>query len=160
MMPAPQTVDNNRPVIIMFSPEGRIERTQYYLGTTDNPVVSSEPVVENVYLLVGPNVPAPPPAMTDPTLTTAGWNTAATDEEKQRLREPINWLRGDSRWLVIGAATGRVATMENAFVDPLAVLNPPLQPFITAAAPSEEMRANQIVAARQFTRDMVQMGGR
>jgi type II secretory pathway pseudopilin PulG len=152
----PQTVDNNRHVTIMFTPEGRVERTHYYLGPNTAPVLSSEPVVENLYLLVGPNVPAPPPADADPTLKSADWSAAVTDEEKQRLREPINWLRGDSRWVVIGAATGRVATIENTFVDPESLFG--IGTFATM--PEEDKRSMQILAARQLTREMTQMGGR
>ncbi len=40
-----------------------------------------------------------------------------TPEEQDKLREPINWLNGSSRWVVIGSQSGRVVTVENAHVD-------------------------------------------
>jgi type II secretory pathway pseudopilin PulG len=156
----PDVYDNADDVLVMFTPEGRVERVRYNLSDDPgSPILFDQPVIDNIYLLVGPNVPAPPPPATDKTLTSSGWSSAATDEEKQRLRDPINWLRGDSTWLVIGAATGRIATIENTFVDPLAVFGE-LLPFSAAAQPSEEMRSNQIVAARRFTKSMEQLGGR
>jgi prepilin-type N-terminal cleavage/methylation domain-containing protein len=154
--PPTNVVDNAGNVVIMFTPEGRVDEVRYEHNCGCTP---DSAVADNVYLLVGPNVPAPPPAADDKTLTATGWGSAASDEEKSRLRAPINWLRGDSTWLVIGSATGRIATIENTFVDPLAVFGE-LLPFGTASQPSEEMRANQIVAARRFTRDMRQLGGR
>jgi hypothetical protein len=51
-------------------------------------------------------------------------------------------------------------TIENAFVDPLQVLTlgmgqtPPISPG------TELMRNGQIIAAREFTREMSQLGGR
>ena len=75
------------------------------------------------------------------------------------MKEAVNWLRGESRWIVIGSQSGRVVTVENAFVDPQAVLTirrqmPPLP------EQSEAIRNEQIKAAREFAREMVQVGGR
>ena len=94
----------------------------------------------------------------DPTLNSSTSVAAATtDEERaEASKEPINWLSGDSRWIVIGSQTGRVVTIENAFVDPGAR-------SANQSATStldEEMRTAQILAAREFTREMGQVGGK
>jgi type II secretory pathway pseudopilin PulG len=151
-----KVLDNDKDVVIMFSPEGRVSRVRVDLWPGGTGVLDAR-VVDNVYLLVGANIPQPPVFSRDPTLTTAGWNAARTDEEKRMLRDPLNWLRGDSLWIVLGAASGRVATIENNFVDPLLVFTPPMP--LSATEPSEQMRSNQIIYARQFTRDMRQLRG-
>jgi hypothetical protein len=156
--------DNSEGVIIMFAPEGRIARVSYSqlpLNSSDEPETFDKPVVDNVYLLVGrrENIPAPV-ANADPTLSSSGFSAATSDEERDKLRKPLNWLSGHSRWVVIGSQTGRIATIENAFVDvPGVIANPP-QPFPTASQSTEEMRAAQILAAREFTHEMAQVGGR
>jgi prepilin-type N-terminal cleavage/methylation domain-containing protein len=142
-------VDNADDVIIMFAPEGRVSRVMFL----QNNGVFDGPVVENIFLLVGPNVPPPPPVADDPTLSVAGWGAAATDADKERLRGPVNWLRGDSQWVAIGAASGRIATMNNSFVDPAAIV-------MTFGTPDELARNAQILAAREATRTMSQLGGR
>jgi hypothetical protein len=57
--------------------------------------------------------------------------------------------------VVIGSQTGRIATIENAFVDVPGVIANSGFPQST-----EQMRAAQILAAREFTREMGQVGGR
>jgi hypothetical protein len=53
---------------------------------------------------------------------------------------------------VIGSQTGRIATVENAFVN--------LDTVSAMGTPSEQMRNQQILDAREFTREMSQAGGR
>lgn len=152
--------DNSEGVIIMFAPEGRVERVSY----SQYPNVAEafdQPVVDNIYLLVGrrENIAAPDAAV-DPTLNSSEWAKATSDEDRAKLRQPLNWLGGSSRWVVIGSQTGRIATIENAFVDPAAVMANPQAPFTGASQSTEEMRAAQILAAREFTREMAHVGGR
>ena len=99
-------------------------------------------------------------ATADHTLNSAAWANATTDEARAKLRQPINWLGGNSRWIVIGSQSGRIATIENTFVDPGIVMANPQVPFNGAVESTEEMRAAQILAAREFTREMAQVGGR
>jgi hypothetical protein len=87
-------------------------------------------------------------------------NAATTDEQKAKLKEPLNWLSGDSRWVVIGSQSGRVATIENANIDLADVLSTPPMPVNTATAGTEAMRTGQIIEAREFTHEMKQQGGR
>jgi hypothetical protein len=150
----PTQVDNRDNVILMFAPEGRIERVRYSLAPVGG--YFDQPVVDNVYVLVGPNVPAPPALDSDPTIDANKWTLLGTDEEKQRAREPINWLRGDATWLVVGATTGRVVTNENGFVNP----EPVMMSLGNPNPPTEDVRSGQIVAARRFARGMEQVGGR
>jgi hypothetical protein len=147
--------DNSQGVQILFTPEGRVARVSY----SQLPIDSDEsetfdkPVVDNIFLLVGKreNVPAPP-ADVDPTLDTVKINAATTDEARQRLKEPINWLGPESRWVVIGSQSGRVVTIEKGFVE--------LLPVAIFSGNFEEKRNQQILAAREFTREMAQLGGR
>jgi len=134
------------------------------------PIASGEadtfdkPVVDNVYLLIGrrENIPAPDAtnSTADPTLKLTEWQKAADDEARDKLRKPLNWLGGSSRWIVIGSQSGRVATIENAFVDVPGVIASPQPPFTGIPESTEQMRAAQILAAREFTREMSQVGGR
>ena len=71
---------------------------------------------------------------------------------RREMKEAVNWLRGDSRWIAIGAQSGRVVTVENAFVNPWQIPIGSLLP--------EEYRNAQIQMAREFAREMTQTGGR
>jgi type II secretory pathway pseudopilin PulG len=153
----PGVHDNPYPVLIMFAPEGRISRVYFNRtpGNSGNPLPPfDQPVVDNVYLLVGrvESVPAPP-AGDDPTLDASTVSAATTDLQRQEMREPINWLRDESRWIVLGPQSGRIVTIENAFVDLAPIAN-------MTAKTSEERRNEQIRAARELTREMAQLGGR
>jgi hypothetical protein len=153
----PNMNDNSDPVTIMFAPEGRVSRVTFsQLPINQRPPESpefDEPVAENVFLLVGQRAKIPaPPTGNDPTLDSAATDAAATDQQRQELRRPINWLSGDSRWVVIGAQSGRIATIRNALVD--------LGVVTTMGSPSEMLRTEQIRKAREFTRDMIQEEGR
>jgi hypothetical protein len=154
-------VDNDAPIFIMFTPEGRLSRVTYSTvattGTTalPNQKFDQKAVVDNVFLLVGrrENIPAPPTFGTnpDPTLNPNSWTTATT-EQRAKMREPINWLSGESRWVVVGAQSGRIVTIENGFGEP--------SPETFLPALPEERRNQQILAAREFAPEMSQLGGR
>jgi prepilin-type N-terminal cleavage/methylation domain-containing protein len=161
----PDLNDNSQGIIILFTPEGRVARVSYsqqppdssdILDSSSQPVPYDQSVVDNVFLLVGKreNIPAPP-ATTDPTLDPTEVAKATTDEARAKLREPINWLSTNSRWIVIGSMSGRVVTIENGFVD--------LNQITTLSTPppsTEELRTEQVLAAREFTQEMANVGGR
>jgi hypothetical protein len=162
-------VDNDLPIFIMFAPEGRIARVTFSWSTSPSTsVVTNEKfdraVAENVFLLVGRRENSPPAAVAnDPTLSTAGLTPQGApnrDQAMQELKEPINWLNGDSRWLVLGAQSGRIVTVENAFVDPLTLIQENANGPTPFAQSSEPMRSAQIIAAREFAPEMSQLGGR
>jgi type II secretory pathway pseudopilin PulG len=149
-------VDNSDPIIIMFTPEGSVERVQFNqsnVGISEAPEIFDAHTVSNLYLLIGRRENAPPPAA-DATVdkTLDPMYPSLTDQQKQEVKETVNWLRGESRWIVIGSQSGRVVTVENAFVDPGQFL-PPMEP-------EDIIRARQIDASREFAREMVQVGGR
>lgn len=152
-------VDNGDPVIVMFTPEGSVERLRLNAKDVEytveaNPApdeIYDERPTSNIYLLVGRRENAPPPLLEDDVTLTAAF-PGLTDQQKQEAKETVNWLRGESRWIVIGSQSGRVATVENAFVDP--------GQFLPSNPPKDLMRAQQINAAREFAREMVQAGGR
>jgi len=150
-------VDNSQNVIIMFAPEGGISRLSFNEKPADNATdeMFDSPVAENLYLLVGKreNIPAPP-LNTDPSLQSSTLAATATDEQRSELREPINWLNGTSRWVVVGPQSGRIVTIENGFVDFSTMLT------TLATPPTGDDRNTQIAAAREFTREMAQLGGR
>ena len=81
-----------------------------------------------------------------------------TNTELEELKTSINWLNPESRWVVIGAQSGRVVSPENAFVDPNSVLAvaPTGTPPISEA--SQQLRNLQIYRAREFAREMTQSG--
>jgi hypothetical protein len=150
--------------LIMFAPEGRVSRLTYSFDPPndgfENPPTSTfdQPIVDNVFLLVGKreNCPPKPVSGSDRDLTlTSGDMTGKTDEQMRDLKKGDNWLRGESRWIVIGSQSGRVVTIENAYVDPriLAANNSGIQG-------SEQLRNKQILAAREFVKEMKQLGGR
>jgi prepilin-type N-terminal cleavage/methylation domain-containing protein len=152
-------VDNSRPVIIMFTPEGRIARVSFNRSATTSTSAFSadrfdESVVDNVFLLVGrrENIPTPDADTADPTLNPTKLDAATTEEQRAELRKPINWLNGESLWVVIGSQSGRVVTVENSFVN--------LADFAPTPFANEDKRNGQILAAREFTREMSQLGGR
>jgi hypothetical protein len=154
-----QRVDNRFDVTIMFAPEGRIARVAYSLEADRESEVETfdEPVVDNVYLLVGRpasiQAPAIRPNNNDPTLAALPPAGSPGSEEKlQEMRDSINWLNGNSRWVVIGAQSGRVVTVENGFVD--------LYANAALGGDPGDRRNAQILAAREFTREMSQLGGR
>jgi hypothetical protein len=151
----PNETDNAANVFILFAPEGRVARVTFSLASPNDTTVEffDKPVYDNVFLLVGKreNVPAPA-ANNDPTLNTSDLANAATDEERAAIREPVNWLNGLSRWIVIGSQSGRIVTVENAAVN--------LELIASLQGVAEEKRNHQIRAAREFTREMSQLGGR
>jgi type II secretory pathway pseudopilin PulG len=151
-------VDNSQPIFIMFTPEGRVARVTF--SWSMSPSATSLPndkfdqaVVDPVFLLVGRRENAPPVASAnDPTLDSAWSNPTLSDQQRAEMRAPINWLNGDSRWLVIGSQSGRVVTVENGFVGAsVDILGQPLP---------EDRRNRQILAAREFAPEMSQLGGR
>jgi type II secretory pathway pseudopilin PulG len=147
----PNKHDNPSGVIIMFAPEGSVSRVYFDRQPLD--LAFDDPVANNLFLLVGRRdiIPAPPVG-SDKTLDSAAITSLVTDQQRQAAREPINWLRGESRWIVIGAQSGRVVTTENAFV--------PLFDTTSYGANLDLARNEQIRQAREFAREMTQMGGR
>jgi hypothetical protein len=140
----------------MFAPEGRVERLAFNENVLPSTleVPFNAPVVDNVYLLLGKRENIPPAVASDATLNAAQWNALTTDEQRIEKKEPINWLLGQSRWIVIGSQSGRVVSIENAAVDPAAVLS------LTGTFTLEQRRSQQILAAREFTYEMANVGGR
>jgi hypothetical protein len=164
-----QGVDNSDDILIMFAPEGRVSRlalNQNGLPITPPKPPFDEPVVDNIFLLVGKRENAPPPPVSgtphDPTLVSAEM-MGKTDAQMKDLKKAVNWLRGESRWVVIGSQSGRVVTVENSYVDPRAIIN--TKPG-TVSESTEELRTLQIIGtsqtpgAREFIKEMKQLGGR
>jgi hypothetical protein len=157
-------VDNADGIMLMFSPEGRLSRVTYCVDPEDGDaapgILFDQPVVDSVYLLVGRRDKITPEVSRDPTLDPPQVSAAVTDDQKNRLREPINWLSDTSRWIVIAPQTGRITTIENGYVD----LAASIQKFVNATPPvspkSEELRTAQILEAREFTREMGLLRGR
>lgn len=155
-------VDNGDGIVIMFTPEGAVERLRLNTQNVAEPGLSNPPPAElyderttsNIYLLIGRRENSPPPALaSDVTLDPMAWANLKTEEQQQEAKETVNWLRGESRWIVIGSQSGRVATVENAFVNP--------GQFLDVTTDTKEVRrARQINAAREFARELTQVGGR
>jgi type II secretory pathway pseudopilin PulG len=165
----PKVHDNAEDILIMFAPEGRVSRLAYSLDppdTLESPPTSTfdQPVVDNIFLLVGRRENCPPPAVgNDPTLDSSKLPASGAlnrDATIKDMKKPVNWLRGESRWVVIGSQSGRVVTIENSFVDPAAVITTYIaSPYLLTNA-TEQMRSAQILTAREFVKEMKQLGGR
>jgi hypothetical protein len=155
----PNEVDNSLGVIIMFTPEGRVARVQYS-EMPFHAVPFDQPVTDSIYLLLGKRENIPAPLDDDDITLSSDFGTLNTEEKRAEAKAGINWLSGDATWVVIGSQSGRVATVENAAVDPLTVIND-TSAFPPSAPESDElMRTRQILAAREFTRETSQIGGR
>ena len=154
-------VDNDQDILIMFAPEGAVSRLNFsHIPYSD--VSYDQRPVQNMCLLVGKRENCPPTAVAgDKTLSSAtlpASGSANRDTILADLKKQVNWLRGESRWIAIGSQSGRVVTVENASVDPLSVINDPKN---SGDPPSTELLRNaQIQAAREFVREMKQLGGR
>ena len=161
----PNIRDNADTIVILFAPEGSVSRVSYSVLPPDpfeDPTVTKfdQPVTDNVFLLVGRRDIIPAPALLqDKTLASSTLPAPAApnrDQLMEELRDPVNWLRGESRWIAIGPQSGRVVTTENAAVDPLVIINKFVPPLSES---SNVLRNEQIKAAREFARQMSQMGG-
>ena len=154
-------VDNDQDILIMFAPEGAVSRLNFSHKPFSDLLYDQRPV-QNMCLLVGKRENCPPTAVAgDKTLSSAtlpASGSANRDTILADLKKQVNWLRGESRWIAIGSQSGRVVTVENASVDPLSVINDPKN---SGDPPSSELLRNaQIQAAREFVREMKQLGGR
>jgi prepilin-type N-terminal cleavage/methylation domain-containing protein len=158
-----QTIhDNDQPVVVMFNPEGKVAKLRFNkdfqprANVIDNPPnVFEQPVVEDLYLLVGRRGAIPAPALNvDASLDATRLAPATTDEQRARIREPINWLTPTSQWVVIGSQSGRITTIPIGLVDPWALSTT----FGTRT--KEELRVEQIVSAREFVRGTTRETGR
>ena len=157
----PAGPNNASDIIVMFSPEGTIQQSYLNLGPRSDDGVDSDDqsgdtddlitrtaVSSDLFLLVGlrENQPAP---------QTDFGSFSGTEAELQSAKSEINWLNGDSRWVVVGAQTGSLTTAENAFVDP--------RQYAQGTMDNAELsrrRGLEVRAAREFARQSVGMGGR
>ena len=162
-----QPVDRNNnqsPVMILFTPEGTVLRVVLNVGPGLSDLsrfpdeIISDPIVSSIFLLIGPRENIPVAQLTsDNTLKTVGMNQL-TNTELEELKTSINWLNPESRWVVIGAQSGRVVSTENAFVDPNSVLAVATTGTPPISEASQQLRNLQINAAREFAREMTQAG--
>ena len=84
--------DNSEGVIIMFAPEGRVSRVSYSQspGTADP---FDRAVVDNVYLADWPaEIGAAGCRGPIPRWKVRECTAATTDEQRAKLRQPLNWL--------------------------------------------------------------------
>jgi prepilin-type N-terminal cleavage/methylation domain-containing protein len=150
------TRNNDDPIYVMFSPEGRIESVRLNRGGDGSTAAKdfrTARLTSNLSLLVGARENMP----VDTTLDSTGM----TDEnEIEELKNKVNWLNLESRWVNIGGQSGSVTTTENAFVDPLAAAAEAvdLDGQGTGIDPLD-IRREQIRRARAFAREMTREGG-
>ena len=151
--------DNSEDVFIMFAPEGRVSRVSFTLDPipSNSLPLYDQSVVENLYLLVGRRENVPPPSIgnskaDDLSLQATEVTAATTDEARDKIRRPLNWLGGTSKWVTIGSQSGRIATVENNFVE--------LATIAAMGSPSDGLRNQQILTSRELTSETAQVGGR
>ena len=166
------------PVLIMFSPEGTLSNA--YFPSPSNGLQQETLVTSSLSLLVGRRelIPAEP---TPQALSRYSGNTrfalnepidlstdlaGLDDEQEVELRNQYNWLNLDSRWVVIGAQSGTVSTIENSFVNPNLDedgdgRSDVAQVMVAAGGnPMSINLAKQLVAARANAPRRVVQGGR
>jgi type II secretory pathway pseudopilin PulG len=150
--------DNDQNVVVMFAPEGRVSKVNFNqapLSTDDY----NQSVVENVYLLVGRRENIGTMTLKEDQTLQSGW-PAVPEDDRNRARQKLNWMLGNSRWIVVGSQSGRIVTEELTTVDPAAIFDKYTTTPYNFGAGSEELRNQQILSAREFTREMSQVGGK
>lgn len=152
-------IDNDDPIIVMFTPEGTIERLRMRLDPGIDPAVNAvemfnEPINDNFFLLIGlrANIPS---EIADYAST---FSLASAPEELAEGRTKVNWLNLESRWVVIGAQTGTVATVENAAAEPFTIRSLVNNNNLTPEPVFQ--RAYEINRAREYAREVARTGGR
>ena len=119
-------------VMVLFSPEGSISRAYFRPDidpdssneVPDNPEPGNTNVTSTLALLVGRRELMPAEFPTNGNrdepivLDLANYKNTYEDEATRENLNKYNWLNPDSRWVVIGAQSGAVATVANAPVDP------------------------------------------
>lgn len=116
------------PVVMMFSPEGRLDRARGLFDANGNQLDETL-ATTSLSLLVGrreliPGVEADTradsysanavdiadnPLVLDP-------SEVISDEQAEKWRDDYNWLNLNSRWVVVGAQSGSVTTVPNTFL--------------------------------------------
>lgn len=110
-------------VLVLFSPDGGIERAR--LRHPDTRAEEETAVTSSLSLCIARRELIPAPQATGQTdidwpinpLVPAIANAFDTPATRETLAK-YNWLNPDTRWVVVGAATGTVTTVENAVVYP------------------------------------------
>ncbi|MBN1591199.1 MAG: prepilin-type N-terminal cleavage/methylation domain-containing protein [Pirellulales bacterium] len=123
---------NQRPVVVMFSPNGSVSRCRYYVGT----VYRDDPVSEPIFFLVGRETQV---GISDKLLRDL------PDDQKP------NWQLPGSYWVTIASQTGQISVSENAEPDDYYASQGTATPWNSAQGIDE---------AREFAKQSHAMGGR
>jgi hypothetical protein len=142
-------------IVLLFSPAGGIDKVFYngtvfnqtnYNNSTKIPTISD---ASKIYLLLG-RVENGGLDFANVNFRPAGQGqTGGIKEQITEMRERINWLNLDSRWLVMDARSGRTVVGENTLIDPSD------EQYV---GKNEQIMNLQAQDARQFAREM-QRGG-
>ncbi|MBX3432771.1 MAG: prepilin-type N-terminal cleavage/methylation domain-containing protein [Pirellulales bacterium] len=120
LFPGGSVAGNELRVAIMFRPNAGIESVlvngEEQRGYTKAFLLVGriENAVAGLRGAQGAGYPAVPP---DPPGSDFG-SLGADEDEFRRLRQELNWLNADSRWVALGVRNGRAIVSENRFVDP------------------------------------------
>ncbi|MCH2114403.1 MAG: type II secretion system GspH family protein [Pirellulales bacterium] len=153
----PYLTNNDVGIAVMFGSDGSVSQYIWNDGNINNPpefgTADVETINGQIFLLVGrrENVPTPITTVVD-------WNLIArSEEDRDELRNNVNWLNPDSRWVAISSRSGRIVSAENAFLDlslPRYSPNPvSFDNLLMASVPA------QMHDARRFAREMKRGGG-
>lgn len=149
-------VAQSAPVMLLFSPQGNVER--YYSGIFVNGEPQSSSVTSTLALCVGRRELIPP-KQTEGAAALAnsqGYNEPInlqrdivdrnlSETEAKQVMDQYNWLNLDSRWVLVGGQSGAVSTIANSAVYP------------SAATASVDM---QLAVATQNAKTRTTAGGR
>ena len=149
--------NNDDGVIVMFDASGTVSQYFWNDANTQDPlargILEETPITSQVYFLIGrrENVPVP-------ITSVDGWNLANLSEDaREDLRDSINWLNPDSRWLAISSRSGNAIVAENAFLNLRSSRYSPQTVDLDGLMNSIPA---QMADARQFAREMKREGGR
>jgi prepilin-type N-terminal cleavage/methylation domain-containing protein len=157
------------PEVIMFSPDGSV--SEAYLSYFDPIVRDGVQRQQRTFLTSGlslcvttrEKIPAPPtegakrspePVRSDEPIELVRDAAGLKDQQRRELYSKYSWLSLDTRWVVIGAQSGSLATVKNAYANPRFDadrngVNDPTLPL-----------ASQLVAVRENLPRRTAQGGR
>lgn len=158
-----EKVSNDLGPVVMFSPNGSLDNAMVGVdvgSNNANPTADGDPpdirqpvtISDAVYLCIGlrENIPA---ARSNAGAEFVDFSAfSGSNSELDAAKAKLNWLNGESRWVIAGAS-GSVVTAPNGFVNPvlLARDNPGLL--------LHELRDLEIRTAREFAADRSKEGG-
>lgn len=119
------------PIMVLFSPEGNIDRVYY--GANSNGLLVSSSVTSTLALCVGRRDLIPPKELTGGTIDDPinlydhVVQPGLSETDAKDVMDQYNWMNLDSRWVLVGGQSGSVSTIASSAVYPSATTATTLQ---------------------------------